>query len=122
MAVKNRLKFIRHKRQLKQMEFAQFLGVQYATYNTYETQRRQPSLEVALQFAQRLDCIVNDIFYLEENDEEAKYEVIDELCTYKGVPFDCDKPPNEVIDRMRQTALNEIEKRKVLQKANLQKG
>lgn len=122
MAVKNRLKSMRHKRELKQIEFAQLLGVQYATYNTYETQRRQPSLEVALQFAHRLDCIVNDIFYLEENDEESKYEAIDEMCTYKGVPFDCDKPPSEVIDRMRQTALIEIERRKVLQDPNRQKG
>lgn len=107
---------MRHKRELKQNEFASFLGVEYATYNTYEAQRRKPSLEVALQIANRLDCTVNDIFYLEENDEDPKYEVIDEKCTYKGVPFDCDNPPNEVIDHMRQAALSEIEQKKSIAK------
>lgn len=65
MKLKNRLKSIRYKHEMKQNEFADYLGLAYSTYNTYENQTRQPSLTVALQIANKIQCDVKEIFYLE---------------------------------------------------------
>ena len=62
--LKNKLKSWRHKFEMNQVEFAAFLEVVPATYNQYETQRRQPSLIVAIQIAEKLRCDLLDIFYI----------------------------------------------------------
>ena len=67
MAAKNRLREIRHEMMIdKQNEMADLLGIQQQQYNRYEKQNVQPSLEVALRMAKRLNRSVDDIFYLEE--------------------------------------------------------
>ena len=64
MKLRNRLKSIRHKYEMNQEQFAEFLGILSATYNQYETQRRQPNLIVAIQIAEKLRCDLPDIFYI----------------------------------------------------------
>jgi len=65
MAVKNRLKEIRHDRRMNQIQFAEFLGVAQYQYNRYELQRQQPTLEMALRIAEKLNMPVEQIFYLD---------------------------------------------------------
>ncbi|MFB7304055.1 helix-turn-helix transcriptional regulator [Heyndrickxia sporothermodurans] len=64
MAVNNRLKTFRHKHEMNQKEFADFLNVNQSQYNRYERNTIQPTLEIALKISDRLDRAVNDIFYL----------------------------------------------------------
>jgi len=63
--LRNRLKSIRYRHEMNQVEFATFLGVAKGTYNTWERERRQPSLSMALVIADKLRCDVKEIFYLE---------------------------------------------------------
>jgi putative transcriptional regulator len=63
MAIKNRLKSIRHQHEMNQKEFAEYLGILYTQYNRYETQKSQPTLEIALGISEKLKIPVNDIFY-----------------------------------------------------------
>lgn len=66
MAAKNRLREIRHEMMIdKQIEMAQLLGIAPNQYNRYEKQG-QPTIEVALRIAKRLNKRVEDIFYLED--------------------------------------------------------
>lgn len=65
MAVKNRLREIRHQMMIdKQNEMADYLCLQQQQYNRYEKQGVQPTLEVSLKIAQKLNKRVEDIFYL----------------------------------------------------------
>jgi DNA-binding XRE family transcriptional regulator len=66
MAVKNRLKEIRHDYRMNQVEFAQFLGISQYQYNRYELQRQQPTLEGALMIAEKLNKPLEHIFYLDK--------------------------------------------------------
>ncbi|WP_092487497.1 helix-turn-helix transcriptional regulator [Desulfoscipio geothermicus] len=68
MAVRNRLKSIRHQHEMNQKEFAQYLGLSAWSYNRYEKQVIQPSLEVALAIAERLKQPVEEIFYRESSE------------------------------------------------------
>jgi len=64
MPVHNLLKTYRHKHEMNQKEFAQFIGVSQSQYNRYEKNTIQPSLEIALKISDKLGVQVNDIFYL----------------------------------------------------------
>ncbi|MEF3313343.1 helix-turn-helix domain-containing protein [Paenibacillus sp. GYB004] len=66
MAVRNRLKELRHDHRMNQIEFAAFLELQQQQYNRYENQVRQPTLEVALHISKKLVRPVNEIFFVEE--------------------------------------------------------
>jgi putative transcriptional regulator len=61
--MKNCLKRIREKEyKMDLMEFAIFLGVNYKTYFGWETEKSQPSLEVAVRIARKLERHVDDIW------------------------------------------------------------
>ena len=66
MAVKNRLKEIRHDHRMNQVEFANYLGLSQYQYNRYELQRQQPTLEGALKISEILGMPVEKIFYLDK--------------------------------------------------------
>lgn len=67
MTVKNRLREIRHEMMLdKQIEMAELLGIQQQQYNRYERQQIQPTLEIALKIALKLNRSVESIFYIGE--------------------------------------------------------
>ena len=68
MAVRNRLKYWRHHHQMNQKEFAGYLGLSAWSYNRYEKQAVQPSLEVALAIAERLNQPTEEIFYREPSE------------------------------------------------------
>lgn len=65
--VKNRLRDIRHELKIdKQIDMARLLGLRQEQYNIYELQRAQPSLEIALRIAKKLNRPVEEIFWLED--------------------------------------------------------
>jgi putative transcriptional regulator len=72
MAVHNRLKSYRHKHEMNQLEFAQYLGVNQSQYNRYERNTHQPTLEIALKISDKLGVNVNDIFYVVEDKSYVK--------------------------------------------------
>lgn len=64
---KNKLRQIKHELLFdKQNDFAEFLGISQSMYNKYERHTAQPSLDVALRIAKKLNKKVEDIFYLED--------------------------------------------------------
>lgn len=67
MAVKNKLKEIRLKEYLidNQTEFSKILEIDYRQYNRYEN-GTVPSLETALEIAEKLNKKVEDIFHLDK--------------------------------------------------------
>jgi putative transcriptional regulator len=66
--VKNRLRKIRHELMIdKQIDMARLLGLRQEQYNSYERQRYQPSLEVALQIAKKLKRPVEEIFWIDDD-------------------------------------------------------
>ena len=70
MAIRNRLKTIRHELQINyQADMARMLGISQYQYNRYERQRAQPTLEVALRIARKLNLPVEYIFYLDGDPE-----------------------------------------------------
>jgi putative transcriptional regulator len=67
--VKNCLREIRHELKIdKQIEMARLLGLRQEQYNIYELQRSQPSLEIALRIAQKLNRPMEEIFCLKGDD------------------------------------------------------
>ncbi|MDQ7790351.1 MAG: helix-turn-helix domain-containing protein [Clostridia bacterium] len=62
--LRNRLKSIRHRREMDQGEFAAFLGAGPSTYSRWENQRVQPSLLWALRISRILNLRLED--WLEE--------------------------------------------------------
>ena len=65
--VRNRLREIKHELLIdKQNEMADLLGISQSQYNKYERHKAQPTLDVALKIAKKLNKKVEDIFYLEE--------------------------------------------------------
>ncbi|NFO57751.1 helix-turn-helix domain-containing protein [Clostridium botulinum] len=66
MVVKNKLKEIRMREYLMAPgEFAKFLGMSIKTYSGWENEYSRPTLEKALEVANKLNKNVNDIWYLE---------------------------------------------------------
>jgi DNA-binding XRE family transcriptional regulator len=63
--LKNKLKHFRHMKEMNQTEFAKFLDIGISLYNNYERQHKQPSLESALKIAIKLNCHVDDLFFIE---------------------------------------------------------
>lgn len=66
--VKNRLREIRHELMIdKQIDMARLLGLRQEQYNIYELQRAQPSLEIALRIAKKLNRPVEEIFWIDDD-------------------------------------------------------
>lgn len=68
MTIKNRLREIRHELMVdKQIDMARLLGLRQEQYNIYELQRSQPSLEIALRIAKKLNRPVEEIFWIDDD-------------------------------------------------------
>lgn len=66
--MKNNLIVRREKLNLTQKDVADAAGLITQAYQRYEYGTRVPSVEIALKIAKALDCTVEDLFELEEND------------------------------------------------------
>lgn len=67
MGVKNR--FLEIRLQLgykKQKDFADYIGVSQVSYNKWENNSNQPSLEMALKISNKLNLKIDEIVYLEK--------------------------------------------------------
>ena len=62
MPVMNRVRMIREKAKLSQGELAEILGVSRQTVNAIETNKYNPSLELALRIAHYFQLPIEDIF------------------------------------------------------------
>ncbi len=60
--MKNNLKVWRAKKDFTQEELAERVGVTRQTINAIETERYDPSLELAFKLAQVFECRIEDIF------------------------------------------------------------
>ena len=65
--LKNKLKSWRHKLEMNQTEFAEFMGVSLGTYNQWEKHKREPALESAWVIVKKLrsvghDCHIDDLY------------------------------------------------------------
>ena len=68
----NRLYELRFERELTQAALAQLVGVSRKTINTVENGVFVPSTFLALKLARALECRVEDIFSLEEDDDDGE--------------------------------------------------
>lgn len=69
MGVKNRLLEIRLKLGYKkQKDFAEFLEVSQVSYNKWENNSSQPSLEMLFKIRNKLKSELEDIVYVEDSD------------------------------------------------------
>lgn len=67
MGVKNKLLEIRLRLGYKkQKDFADYIGVSQVSYNKWENNSNQPSLEMVLKIAAKLNIRIDDIVYLEK--------------------------------------------------------
>lgn len=64
--MKNKIKEFRFALDLSQQELAQACGVSRETICRVETNRSNPSLELAYHIARRLDTTIEELFFLEE--------------------------------------------------------
>ena len=64
--VQNRIKELRTERGWTQQDMADAVGVSRQSINSIERQRYEPSLSLALKFAQVFGCSTDEIFTLEE--------------------------------------------------------
>jgi putative transcriptional regulator len=65
--MKNKLKHFRHKYEMNQKEFAEFLGVTQYQLSRWEGQAYQPSLETAYKIAKRLNIKIEDLIEIEDS-------------------------------------------------------
>ncbi len=64
--VKNKLKEIRMKEHvMSSSEFSKFLNISLKTYSAWEIGRSKPTLEKALEIANKLNKDIKEIWYLE---------------------------------------------------------
>lgn len=68
--MKNRLPELREERGLSQRELADRVGVTRQTVNAVERERYDPSLELAFDLAEEFDCLVEDIFLCDGDEED----------------------------------------------------
>lgn len=64
--MKNKIKEFRFALGLSQQDLAQACGVSRETICRVETNRSNPSLELAYHIARRLDTTIEELFFLEE--------------------------------------------------------
>jgi putative transcriptional regulator len=68
--MKNTIRVERAKKEITQSELADALNVSRQTINSIEKNRFVPSTKLALRMAKYFDVGVEDLFILEESDEE----------------------------------------------------
>ncbi len=68
--VKNRVRELRQKKKVTQLQMAIDLNVTRQTLIAIEKQKYNPSLELALKIARYFNTRVEDIFFLEEGGKE----------------------------------------------------
>ncbi|NRT76266.1 helix-turn-helix domain-containing protein [Clostridium beijerinckii] len=67
MGVKNKLLEIRLQLGYKkQKDFADYIGVSQVSYNKWENNSNQPSLEMVLKISNKLNLKIDEIVYLEK--------------------------------------------------------
>ena len=66
----NKLKEIRMREfMFTQKEFSSFLSIPESQFYRYEMKKSQPSLEIALKIAQKLDRPISEIWWIENQSE-----------------------------------------------------
>lgn len=65
VAVRNRLKEIRHDYRMDQTEFSAFLGVNKNLYNRWENNKTQPSLEWAMKISKITAKTIDSFIYID---------------------------------------------------------
>lgn len=70
LRVKNRVREIRKKRGITQVQMAKDLKITRQTIHAIETHKYNPSLELALKILDYLDVPLEEIFFLERRDQE----------------------------------------------------
>ncbi|MFW8053505.1 helix-turn-helix transcriptional regulator [Vagococcus fluvialis] len=70
MSVYNQIKVIREKRNIKQNEMAEALGVSRQTMTAIEKMKYNPSLELSLKIAEYFNLSVEDVFKLNKEVKE----------------------------------------------------
>jgi len=68
MAVKNNIRKIRLERGIKQIKMAEDLQVTRQTFTAIESNKYNPSLELALKIIKYFNLPIEDVFILEEED------------------------------------------------------
>ncbi len=71
LPLKNRLEALRLQRGIKQEELASALRVSRQTISSLENGRYNPSILLAFKLAKYFDCLVEDIFIIEEDENNA---------------------------------------------------
>ena len=66
--MQNRIKQLRKQAGLRQEDLAQEMGVTRQTIIAIENNKYNPTLELAMTLARRLDLHVDEIFFLEEEE------------------------------------------------------
>lgn len=66
--MQNRIKQLRKQAGLRQEDLAQEMGVTRQTIIAIENNKYNPTLELAMKLARRLDLHVNEIFFLDEEE------------------------------------------------------
>ena len=64
----NRVKEFRKEKKMSQLELAKSIGVSRQTINMIENNKYNPTLELAMKLARRLDLHVDEIFFLDEEE------------------------------------------------------
>lgn len=70
--LKNRLKELRARHNLTQIELAKIVGVTRQTIGFIEKGEFSPSVTLALKLADALDCNINELFWLEGEESDEK--------------------------------------------------
>ena len=67
-SMQNRIKQLRKQAGLRQEDLAQEMGVTRQTIIAIENNKYNPTLELAMKLARRLDLHVDEIFFLDEEE------------------------------------------------------
>jgi len=71
LELKNRIRVFRAEHRLTQSDLAEAIGVSRKTISTVEVGRFVPSTIIALQIARYFDVPVEEIFWLEDEDDDS---------------------------------------------------
>lgn len=74
MKVINRIREIRLERAITQVKMAEDLQITRQTINAVEKHKYNPSLELALKMIQYFNVSIDELFYLEREDEDDESE------------------------------------------------
>lgn len=70
--MKNRLRELRNERNITQEQLSQRVGVSRQSIVAIETERYDPSLQLAFKLAREFNCSIEDIFLYEEEESTWK--------------------------------------------------